>query len=65
MRAAAHPREAARTRSWRERHGQGQRDPVTGLSMSYMAIKGRERRARLRQARALERAASEAVKAEE
>ena len=38
--AAAHPREAARTRSWRERHGQGQRDSVTGLSLSYMAIKG-------------------------
>ena len=64
-RAAARPREAARTRGWRERHGQGQRDSVTGLSLSYMAIKGRERRARLRQAKALERAASEAVKTEE
>ena len=58
---AARPHEVARTRSWRERHGQGQRDSVTGLSMRYMAIKGREWRSRLRQAKALERAASEAV----
>ena len=38
-------------RRWRRQHGQGQIDPTTGRSLSYMARKSREHRARRRAAR--------------
>jgi hypothetical protein len=65
-------RSRERMRAWRLRHGQGQIDPDTGLSTSYMAVRGRiyrqrrkDRQAVLAQEAAAHVAAGESATSEE
>ena len=59
-------RNRERMRAWRVRNGQGQVDPDTGLSASYMAVRGRiyRRRRKDRQAAAHAAAAAHVAAAE-
>ena len=38
---AENARKREHGRAWREQHGQGQIDPATGKSLSYMAVRSR------------------------
>ena len=58
-------RNRERMKAWREAHGQGQVDPETGLSTSYMAVRSRiYRQRRKEQAAAAARAAAHVAAAE-
>ena len=58
-------RNRERMKAWREANGQGQVDPETGLSMSYMAVRSRiYRQRRKEQAAAAARAAAHVAAAE-
>ena len=57
-------RSRERMRAWRLRHGQGQIDPDTGLSTSYMAVRGRIYRQRRKDRQAAQAAAAHAAAAQ-
>ena len=57
-------RNRERMKAWRVRNGQGQVDPETGLSMSYMAVRSRIYRQRRRERQAAAQAAAHAAAAE-
>ena len=58
-------RNRERMKAWREAHGQGQVDPETGLSTSYMAVRSRiYRKRRKEQAATAARAAAHVAAAE-
>ena len=56
-------RNRERMRAWRVRNGQGQVDPDTGLSASYMAVRGRIYRQRRKDRQAAAQAAAAAAQA--
>ena len=56
-------RSRERMRAWRLRNGQGQVDPDTGLSTSYMAVRGRIYRQRRKDRQAAQAAAAGAAHA--
>ena len=56
-------RSRERMRAWRMRNGQGQVDPDTGLSQSYMAVRGRIYRQRRKERHAAAQAAAAAAHA--
>ena len=56
-------RNRERMRAWRVRNGQGQVDPDTGLSASYMAVRSRIYRQRRRERQAAAQAAAAAAQA--
>ena len=56
-------RNRERMKAWRLRNGQGQVDPETGLSTSYMAVRGRIYRQRRKDRQAAAQAAAAAAQA--
>ena len=61
---AENERKREHGRAWRQQHGQGQVDPVTGKSASYMAVRSRIYRQRRKdRATALAAAAAETAAA--